>query len=153
MRISDWSSDVCSSDLGSILSSCGQMERRRECRKPEHILERLAISPNTGDKLWLGEGIRASGTRRLTEGLKEEFNNFKQRRIIMAVISGDGVFSHACLGGSDLAKSQAFSDAALRPLGLSNHGPFRETKLLYVTDKPELLSLKLRWQRAGKGKN
>src|SRR3546814_10452937 len=36
---------------GSILSSCGQMERRRECRKPEHILERLAISPNTGDKL------------------------------------------------------------------------------------------------------
>ncbi|BDD66063.1 hypothetical protein Sj15T_10840 [Sphingobium sp. TA15] len=62
---------------GSILSSCGQMERRRECRKPEHILERLAISPNTGDKLWLGEGIRASGTRRLTEGLKEEFNNFK----------------------------------------------------------------------------
>src|SRR3546814_8530383 len=44
---------------GSILSSCGQMERRRECRKPEHILERLAINPNTGDKLWLGEGIRA----------------------------------------------------------------------------------------------
>src|SRR3546814_20654761 len=53
---------------GSSLSSCRQMERRRECRKPEHILERLAISPNTGDKLWLGEGIRASGTRRITEG-------------------------------------------------------------------------------------
>src|SRR3546814_17254731 len=50
---------------GSILSSCGQMERRRECRKPEHILERLAISPNTGDTLCLGEVICPSGPRDL----------------------------------------------------------------------------------------
>src|SRR3546814_5388769 len=113
MRISDWSSDVCSSDLarrreysfrrgflmaakstrsvfrcapqhtGSILSSCGQMERRRECRKPEHILARLAISPNPGDKLWLGEGIRASGSRRLIEGLKRSDEHTTELQSLM----------------------------------------------------------------------
>ena len=40
------------------------------------------------------------------------------------VISGDDVFSHACLGASDLVKSAAFYDAALAPLGVKNLGPF-----------------------------
>src|SRR3546814_4143638 len=59
----------------------------------------------------------------------------------MAVISGDGVFSHACLGASDLAQSTAFYDAALRPLGVANLGPFGDNIVLYGKDKPALLIL------------
>jgi hypothetical protein len=33
----------------------------------------------------------------------------------MSVISGDGVFSHTCLGASDLVVSTSFYDAALAP--------------------------------------
>jgi len=60
----------------------------------------------------------------------------------MAVISGDGVFSHACVGASDLATSTKFYDAALAPLGVKNLGPFGETIVLYGKDKPALLVLK-----------
>ena len=65
----------------------------------------------------------------------------------MAVISGDGVFSHACLGASDLAASTKFYDAALAPLGVKNLGPFGENCVLYGKDKPALLVL-----RPGDGK-
>lgn len=60
----------------------------------------------------------------------------------MAVISGDGVFSHACVGASDLATSTKFYDAALAPLGVKNLGPFGENTVLYGKDKPALLVLK-----------
>lgn len=60
----------------------------------------------------------------------------------MAAISGDGVFSHACVGASDLATSTKFYDAALAPLGVKNLGPFGETIVLYGKDKPALLVLK-----------
>ncbi|WP_313804800.1 VOC family protein [Sphingobium sp.] len=60
----------------------------------------------------------------------------------MAVISGDGVFSHACLGASDLAASTAFYDAALAPLGVKNLGPFGENVVLYGKDKPAFLVLR-----------
>lgn len=60
----------------------------------------------------------------------------------MAVISGDGVFSHACLGASDLEASVAFYDAALAALGVKNLGPFGETIVLYGKDKPALLVMK-----------
>ena len=59
----------------------------------------------------------------------------------MPVISGDDVFSHACVGASDLAVSTAFYDAALAPLGVNNLGPFGETTVLYGKDKPALLVL------------
>ncbi len=59
----------------------------------------------------------------------------------MAVISGDGVFSHTCLGASDLAASVSFYDAALAPLGVKNMGPFGESVVLYGKDKPALLVL------------
>jgi catechol 2,3-dioxygenase-like lactoylglutathione lyase family enzyme len=59
----------------------------------------------------------------------------------MTVISGDGVFSHTCLGASDLPASVAFYDAALAPLGVRNLGPFGETVVLYGKDKPALLVL------------
>ena len=58
------------------------------------------------------------------------------------VISGDDVFSHACLGATDLAASTAFYDAALAPLGIKNMGPFGETVVLYGKTKPALLVLK-----------
>jgi catechol 2,3-dioxygenase-like lactoylglutathione lyase family enzyme len=58
------------------------------------------------------------------------------------VISGDDVFSHACLGANDLAVSTAFYDAALAPLGIQNLGPFGETVVLYGKSKPAFLVLK-----------
>lgn len=60
----------------------------------------------------------------------------------MSVISGDNVFSHACVGASDLAASTAFYDAALAPLGVRNLGPFGDACVLYGKDKPALLVLK-----------
>lgn len=60
----------------------------------------------------------------------------------MAVISGDGVFSHACVGANDLARSSAFYDAALAPLGVKNLGPFGENAVLYGKDKPAFLVLR-----------
>lgn len=59
-----------------------------------------------------------------------------------AVISGDGVFSHTCVGASDLAASTTFYDAALAPLGVANLGPFGESVVLYGKDKPAFLVLK-----------
>jgi catechol 2,3-dioxygenase-like lactoylglutathione lyase family enzyme len=60
----------------------------------------------------------------------------------MTVISGDGVFSHACVGASDLETSTAFYDAALAPLGVKNMGPFGDAAVLYGKEKPALLVLK-----------
>ena len=60
----------------------------------------------------------------------------------MTVISGDGVFSHITLGASDLPASTAFYDAALKPLGVNNLGPFGESIVLYGKDKPAVLVLK-----------
>ena len=60
----------------------------------------------------------------------------------MAVISGDGVFSHACVGASDLGASTKFYDAALAPLGVKNLGPFGDNCVLYGKDKPALLVLR-----------
>jgi catechol 2,3-dioxygenase-like lactoylglutathione lyase family enzyme len=60
----------------------------------------------------------------------------------MTVISGDGVFSHATLGATNLGASTAFYDAALKPLGVNNLGPVGETIVLYGKDKPALLVLK-----------
>ena len=60
----------------------------------------------------------------------------------MTVISGDGVFSHACVGATDLAQSGRFYDAALAPLGIWNLGPFGETAILYGKEKPAFIVLR-----------
>ena len=60
----------------------------------------------------------------------------------MPVISGDGVFSHACVGATDLPKSASFYDAALAPLGVRNLGPFGDAAILYGKEKPAFLVLK-----------
>lgn len=60
----------------------------------------------------------------------------------MAVISGDGVFSHTCVGASDLAASTKFYDAALAPLGVKNLRPFGDSCVLYGKEKPAFLVLK-----------
>jgi catechol 2,3-dioxygenase-like lactoylglutathione lyase family enzyme len=60
----------------------------------------------------------------------------------MAVISGDGVFSHTCVGASDLATSTKFYDAALAPLGVKNLGAFGDSAMLYGKEKPAFLVLK-----------
>lgn len=56
----------------------------------------------------------------------------------MAVISGDGVFSHAMVGAKDIPTSAAFYDAALGALGVKNLGPFG-TWILYGKDKPAFI--------------
>lgn len=60
----------------------------------------------------------------------------------MAVISGDGVFSHTTVGATDLGSSTRFYDAALAPLGVKNLGPFGESCFLYGKEKPAFLVLK-----------
>jgi catechol 2,3-dioxygenase-like lactoylglutathione lyase family enzyme len=57
----------------------------------------------------------------------------------MAVISGDGIFSHTMLGAKDLDASVTFYDAALAPLGVKNLGPFGDDWILYGKDKPAFL--------------
>ena len=57
----------------------------------------------------------------------------------MAVISGDGVFSHVFLGANDMGASTKFYDAALAPLGVKNLGPFGNDWRLYGKDKPALV--------------
>ncbi|KKW91057.1 VOC family protein [Sphingobium chungbukense] len=56
----------------------------------------------------------------------------------MAVISGDGVFSHMMIGASDMPTSVAFYDAALGALGVKNLGPFGDW-ILYGEDKPAFI--------------
>ena len=58
------------------------------------------------------------------------------------VICGDGVFSHTCVGASDLSVSTSFYDAALAPLGVRNLGPFGDAAILYGKAKPAFLVLK-----------
>lgn len=57
----------------------------------------------------------------------------------MALISGDGVFSHACVGASDLAASTRFYDAALAPLDVNNLGPIGATAVRYGRERPAFL--------------
>ncbi len=57
----------------------------------------------------------------------------------MAVISGDGVFSHVFLGAENVASSAKFYDAALAPLGVKNLGPFGNDWILYGKDKPAFI--------------
>lgn len=59
----------------------------------------------------------------------------------MAVISGDGVFSHMMIGANDVAASTAFYDATLGALGVTNLGPFGDW-ILYGTDKPAFIIAK-----------
>ncbi len=60
----------------------------------------------------------------------------------MAVISGDGVFSHVFLGAKDVASSAKFYDAALAPLSVKNMGPFGDGWILYGKDKPAFIIAK-----------
>lgn len=59
----------------------------------------------------------------------------------MAVISGDGIFSHAMIGAIDVATLAKFYDAALGALGVKNLGPFGEW-IVYGKDKPAFIIAK-----------
>ena len=61
---------------------------------------------------------------------------------MMAVISGDGVFSHVFIGANDVDKSAKFYDAALGALGVNNLGPFGNGWILYGRDKPAFIITK-----------
>ena len=60
----------------------------------------------------------------------------------MAVISGDGVFSHVFIGANDVAASTKFYDAVFAPLGVKNLGPFGDNWVLYGKDKPAFVIAK-----------
>lgn len=49
------------------------------------------------------------------------------------------IFSHACVGTNDRAKSAEFYGAALGALGINNLGEFGEMATLYGTDSPEFI--------------
>ncbi|WP_022681543.1 VOC family protein [Sphingobium bisphenolivorans] len=57
----------------------------------------------------------------------------------MAVISGDGVFSHVFIGAADVEISATFYDAVLGALGVKNLGPFGNGWILYGKDKPAFI--------------
>lgn len=52
------------------------------------------------------------------------------------------IFTHVVLGCNDKAKSSAFYDAALAPLGVKNLGAFGENAVLYGAAGPEFLITK-----------
>lgn len=60
----------------------------------------------------------------------------------MAVISGDGVFSHVFIGASDVEASAKFYDGTLGALGVSNLGPFGDGWILYGKEKPAFIIAK-----------
>ena len=60
----------------------------------------------------------------------------------MAVISGDGVFSHVFIGADDVATSAKFYDAVLAPFSVKNLGPFGNGWILYGKDKPAFIIAK-----------
>ena len=57
----------------------------------------------------------------------------------MAVISGDGIFSHVFIGAADVETSAKFFDATLGALGVKNLGPFGNGWILYGKDKPAFI--------------
>jgi catechol 2,3-dioxygenase-like lactoylglutathione lyase family enzyme len=57
----------------------------------------------------------------------------------MAVISGDGVFSHVFMGASDVSASAGFYDATLGELGIKNLGMLPNGWVLYGRDKPAFI--------------
>ena len=60
----------------------------------------------------------------------------------MAVISGDGIFSHVFIGAVDTTASTRFYDAVLGTLGIKNLGPFGNGWVLYGKDKPAFIIAK-----------
>jgi len=52
------------------------------------------------------------------------------------------IFTHACLGSNDLARSARFYDAALAPLGIANLGAFLDQGIGYGRRLAELLILR-----------
>jgi catechol 2,3-dioxygenase-like lactoylglutathione lyase family enzyme len=52
------------------------------------------------------------------------------------------IFTHVVVGTNDKAKSTAFYDAALAPLGVKNLGPMGENGVLYGAQSPEFLITK-----------
>src|SRR3546814_1533058 len=67
MRISDWSSDVCSSDLNSELAgACNRMPRRggQSRRQPQSTPLRSATCPDQASRWPCWQGHAVSGIRR-----------------------------------------------------------------------------------------
>lgn len=61
---------------------------------------------------------------------------------IVAVISGDDVFSHVFIGAADVETSVKFYDAALGGLGIKNLGPFGNGWILYGRNRPAFIIAK-----------
>src|SRR3546814_9556842 len=63
MRISDWSSDVCSSDLGELLATCDRIRRRGMKVTPVRAAGDLMPLVEADDHILLvADGLRAGGT-------------------------------------------------------------------------------------------
>src|SRR3546814_5584109 len=62
MRISDWSSDVCSSDLQNLAA---QDDEDRDHRQAGNAVERDQNQDDRGDEQLVGDGIEEAAERRL----------------------------------------------------------------------------------------
>lgn len=58
------------------------------------------------------------------------------------MISGDGVFTHVCLGAIDLDQSGKFYDATLGALGIKKLATGADGRHIYGKDKPAFMVLK-----------
>ena len=59
-------------------------------------------------------------------------------------LSGDGVFSHNCVGTRDLAASTKFYDAALGALGVKNLGTVGDRAVMFGKQRPAFVVMRPR---------
>src|SRR3546814_20734880 len=77
MRISDWSSDVCSSDLGYAIDICEEVKKAYRARHPEREIAEDYVLVTTADrqeKLLSGEIDTVCGHFSITESRMADFD-------------------------------------------------------------------------------
>src|SRR3546814_9042023 len=77
MRISDWSSDVCSSDLGYAIDICEEVKKAYRARHPEREIAEDYVLVTTADrqeKLLSGEIDTVCGPFSITESRMADFD-------------------------------------------------------------------------------
>src|SRR3546814_2888060 len=101
MRISDWSSDVCSSDLGLLRRTTWTIDRRTgrgfgqarcEYAITSHVHRLLAnLADATGDDVFDGDRINATAVEHTIDDLTEQVGGMPARQAaVLAAAGGAG---------------------------------------------------------------
>src|SRR3546814_16299971 len=102
MRISDWSSDVCSSDLGSNTEpGCTQRSPAKRARKRSRRWVQRMVKASPRLTCFIGGGIRTYPTR-----LASLFSPSVVSADRKSVVSGKSVSVRVDLGGSRIIKKK-----------------------------------------------